>query len=482
MVGIVGAQSIGEPTTQMTLNTFHFAGVASKSNVTRGVPRIEELLSLTENIKKPSITVELNDDDRHDYNNALKIKHYLEYTTIGDITNSVSICYNNKILQDESIFKEYNEFMQLLIDSEKQEEKDEKDEKEDNYWILLLELNKELIFEKNIDIEDIIFAINDMTKYNLTKKPKILEDKEINTIYSDLNSDEIIFRINIRFYDEILNGKEKNKKLKSLFKNKPLDAEDKIHNLKNIQDFILNKIVLKGVKNISNVLIRKSVNNLVLKNNEYIKEDYWVLDTIGTNLKDMLLLDNINVDKTISNNIQEVFNVLGIEAARKCLYNEITEAFSDTKKINVHHIDLLCDRICATKKMVSVFRHGINKDDIGPIAKASFEETPEMFFKAAVHGELDPLTGVSSNVMCGQKGLFGTNMFQVVYDINTALNSENQYDFSKTTNKLEELEELENNTELTEENICDNIEISNSINNINKNEVIEDNDNWNIDF
>ena len=71
--------------------------------------------------------------------------------------------------------------------------------------------------------------------------------------------------------------------------------------------------------------------------------------------------------------------------------------------------------------MVSVFRHGINKDDIGPIAKASFEETPEMFFKAAVHGELDPLTGVSSNVMCGQKGLFGTNMFQVVYDINIKL-------------------------------------------------------------
>ena len=66
--------------------------------------------------------------------------------------------------------------------------------------------------------------------------------------------------------------------------------------------------------------------------------------------------------------------------------------------------------------MVSVFRHGINKDDIGPIAKASFEETPEMFFKAASHGELDLLTGVSSNVMCGQKGFFGTNMFQVVYD------------------------------------------------------------------
>ena len=67
-------------------------------------------------------------------------------------------------------------------------------------------------------------------------------------------------------------------------------------------------------------------------------------------------------------------------------------------------------------KMVSVFRHGINNDDIGPIAKASFEETPEMFLKAARHGELDPMRGVSANVMCGQEGYFGTNAFQVVLD------------------------------------------------------------------
>ena len=57
MVGVIAAQSIGEPTTQMTLNTFHFAGVASKSNVTRGVPRIEEILSLSAHPKKPSTTI-----------------------------------------------------------------------------------------------------------------------------------------------------------------------------------------------------------------------------------------------------------------------------------------------------------------------------------------------------------------------------------------------------------------------------------------
>ena len=63
MVGMLSGQSIGEVSTQMTLNTFHFAGVASKSNVTRGVPRIEEILSLSDNPKNPSLTVYLKPED-----------------------------------------------------------------------------------------------------------------------------------------------------------------------------------------------------------------------------------------------------------------------------------------------------------------------------------------------------------------------------------------------------------------------------------
>ena len=78
---------------------------------------------------------------------------------------------------------------------------------------------------------------------------------------------------------------------------------------------------------------------------------------------------------------------------------------------------MLCDRMCCNDKMVSVFRHGINNDNIGPIAKASFEETPEMFLKAARHGELDMMRGVSANVMCGQEGFFGTSAFQVMLDM-----------------------------------------------------------------
>ena len=135
-------------------------------------------------------------------------------------------------------------------------------------------------------------------------------------------------------------------------------------------------------------------------------------------------LDCIVPGKTLSNDIMEVYNVLGIEAARRCLFEEILDVmeFDDTY-INHHHMHLLCDRMTCNEKLVSIFRHGINKDNIGPIAKASFEETTEMFLQAARHGELDNMRGVSANVMCGQEGYYGTSSFQVYIDSNQLFES-----------------------------------------------------------
>ena len=186
--------------------------------------------------------------------------------------------------------------------------------------------------------------------------------------------------------------------------------------IKSFQDKLLNDIAIRGIKNIEKVNIRKIVNYLKYdsKTASYIKNDIWVLDTVGSNLKEVLSLDNIDVSRTYSNSITEMKEVLGIEAARKCIFNEIKEVmdFADSY-INFHHIGLLADRMTYNNKMVSIFRHGINNDNIGPIAKASFEETTEMFLKAAKHGELDELRGVSANVMCGQDGYYGTSSFSV---------------------------------------------------------------------
>ena len=394
MVGIIAAQSIGEPTTQLTLNTFHFAGVASKSNVTRGVPRIEEILSLSENPKNPSLTIYLKKEDETSKQKARELMHTLEYTILRDVTKSISIYFDpddlsTLITKDKILMEEYKEFTKMMNECADTEEKSTKKSK----WILRLELDKETLLDKNITMDDVYFALRNTYKDN------------VSCIYNDLNADELIMRIRL---DKSLTTK----KIKSL------DQNDKIYLLKNIQENILNNTVLRGIKGIDKVIIRKVPNRVVLKNGNYINEEGWVLDTIGTNLKGVLALDSIDKQRTFSNHIKEISRTFGIEAARQSIFNELTEVLEfDGTYINYHHLELLCDRMTGAKKLCSIFRHGINNDDIGPVAKASFEETPEMFLRAAKHAELDEMRGISANVMCGQKGYYGTSAFEILLDM-----------------------------------------------------------------
>jgi DNA-directed RNA polymerase II subunit RPB1 len=196
--------------------------------------------------------------------------------------------------------------------------------------------------------------------------------------------------------------------------------------------------VIRGISGIRKVNLRKVKDNVVEHNGSYKKQDIWVLDTIGTNLMEILSLDFIDKNRTVSNNIVEVYDVLGIEAARQTIYNEFVEVIEhDGTYINYHNFSILCDRMTFTSRLISICRHGINNDDIGPIAKASFEETPEMFLKAARHAELDTMRGISANVMCGQEGLFGTNAFQVVLDLDEMRKLEDTIQYEQEdTNKM----------------------------------------------
>ena len=394
MVGIIAAQSIGQPTTQMTLNTFHFAGVASKSNVTRGVPRIEEVLSLSENPKNPSITVYLKDYEQTDQKKAKEIMTKLEHTKLIDIAKSSEICFDPSdastlISKDQQMLEQYAMFEEMMTECTGEESVNETSK-----WIVRIELDRESMLDKNIDMDDVNFAIKNT-------------NSDISCIYSDYNSDNLVFRLR---QSTLISSKKK-------IKQKPIDQTDEIYILKSFQNQLLNEVVLRGVPGIGRVIMRSIKNYVSESNDEYKKNDIWVLDTVGTNLIDVLALDYIDSQRTFSNDIQETFRVLGIEAARNSIYTELTDVieFDDTY-VNYHHLDLLCDRMTCNVKMVSIFRHGINSDDIGPIAKASFEETPEMFLKAARHAEVDSVRGVSANVMCGQQGYFGTNTFGVVLD------------------------------------------------------------------
>ncbi len=140
-------------------------------------------------------------------------------------------------------------------------------------------------------------------------------------------------------------------------------------------------------------------------------------------------------------------------------------------------MSMLCDRMCATKKMVSIFRHGINNDDIGPIAKASFEETPEMFLKAARHAELDLMTGVSSNIMCGQDGYYGTGSFQVLLNIDE-MNKLGSAMLEEKIN-IDEMLKVENPNDVCSKQ---NIVINSSTDYINSNNTGDVDDDYELDF
>merc|ERR1711871_409462 len=206
MVGVIAGQSIGEPTTQMTLNTFHMAGVGSKSHVTRGVPRIEELLRLTKNPKNPSLTLYLKHVDETNKDKAIKYANMIEFTRFIDVVKSIQIYFDPNdrstfIEEDQILLEQFYEFEDLI--------KDTNDVSSYSKWIIRIEVDAEILLNKNITMDDINFAITNSSFGN-----------KVHCIYSDYNSDKLIFRIRM---------------VQSSSKKKSLDQSDEISMLKDFQ-------------------------------------------------------------------------------------------------------------------------------------------------------------------------------------------------------------------------------------------------------
>lgn len=468
MVGVIAGQSIGEPTTQLTLNTFHLSGVASKANVTRGVPRIEEILNLTENPKRSSLTVHLKHVDETEMDRAVKYANMLEHTKLVDIVKSMQICFDpvetETRIEDDKVFMEQFYEFEKLVEACNDGPLDDPTVR--SKWIIRMELDSEMLLDKNITMDDIHYAIK-QSSYG----------KNVHCVYSDYNSDKLVFRIRVN--SEVFT--KSTKRVKGI--PNQLDQSDDIYLLRNFQETLLNNIVLRGIKGIQNVLPRKLQNMVEKKDGKYTKKDMWVLDTTGTNLVDTLALDYIDANRTYSNDIREIFDVLGIEAARQIIFNELTDVMESSGDvyINYHHLSLLCDRMTCSKNMISVFRTGILNDDIGPIAKSTFEVHTKVLLDAARHANFDHVKGVSANVMCGQHGCYGTNAFQVILDV-AEMSALDVLEVN-TTNRRDEIEK-EFGLSHADTDACPraNIEIKNNIDNIKRTDVGLCNDDYNMGF
>ncbi len=315
-VGLVSAESIGEPGTQMTLNTFHFAGVA-EMNVTTGLPRIIEIFDAQKEIKTPMTEIFLKAPHNNSIESVKKFAAKIKETLFGEFV----IEYSLDILEQS----------------------------------LKVTLNKPLLDDYGFNVKDVAAGFKTKVK----------------GFAVEVGSNFVTFN----------------------HKGKPEDIKD-LYNLKEK----LRGVKVKGLKGIKQVLpVRRG-------------EEYIVL-TSGTNLKDILELPEVDAARTFSNDINEIYHVLGIEAARQAIINEVYKVIeSQGLNINIRHIMLVADTMCATGIIKGITRYGVVSEKASVLARASFETPIKHLINAALEGEVDNLTSVVENVMINQPVPLGTGL------------------------------------------------------------------------
>ncbi|KAJ3106572.1 DNA-directed RNA polymerase II subunit rpb1 [Phlyctochytrium bullatum] len=416
MIGTIAAQSIGEPATQMTLNTFHLAGVGSKK-VTSGVPRLKEVINVAKNLKTPSLSVILTDEFKlpvpaKDLTDTVRleseklakmVQSTLEYTTLKRMTAYTEIWYDpdpaDPIPKDPNEdWNEDKEIMELFA-------LDDDDFSKYSPWLLRIRLDFARKRDKNLSMEQIAGKIMDAFA------------GELKCWFSDDNTLKplILARI-VREKDDVETQFEEDTFLKKLEVN------------------LLNDIPMCGVKGIKKAYISDRKYELFNSSEDggdgsYILYSEKFLETDGTNLSKVLSLPGVLWQQTTSNSIIEVMEVLGIEATRAALLHELRSVINaDGSYVNYRHLALLSDIMCQRGHLMAITRHGINRTDASALARCSFEETVELLIEAAGAGDRDICKGVSENIILGQLAPIGTGSFEVLLNADMLQNAHDLHD------------------------------------------------------
>ena len=315
-VGVVAAQSIGEPGTQMTMRTFHYAGVA-EINVTLGLPRLIEIVDARKIPSTPTMTIKLTPEYAHDRDLAREVAWAIE---------SSSILHLGSIATD---LAEMN---------------------------VIIELNPGALEQRKITAEEVAAKLKEETGLDVDQKENLL-----------------VMAPEEPSYRELLQLVEKIKKLS-----------------------------LKGVEGIKRVVIRK-------------EGDEYILYTEGSSLKKVMQFEGVDPTRIKTNNISEIGEVLGIEAARNAIINEATDTLREQGlSVDVRHIMLVADIMTVDGELKQIGRHGVSGEKASVLARAAFEVTVNHILDAAVRGDVDDLKGVTENVIVGQPIQLGTGDVKLV--------------------------------------------------------------------
>jgi len=334
--GIVSAQSIGEPGTQMTMRTFHYAGVA-EMNVTLGLPRLIEIVDARRVPSTPIMELHLaaeGEEKEKDPAKALErnlrrareIAQRIETTYVEDVAaidvDTVNMCVDVK--PDEHKMKVRGVTMKEMEDRLKE----------------------------------------------LKQKPGIKQSEEgpmKDITHFEVEGEDQPFKKLHRLVEQIGQAK------------------------------------IRGIEGISRAVIQKRGEN-------------YVVFTEGSNLAKILKEPGLDPAQTTTNSVQEIYEVLGVEAARNAIIKEASDTLKEQGlTVDIRHIMLVSDMMTNDGDVKAIGRHGISGRKSSVLARAAFEITAHHLLMAAITGETDELDGVAENVIVGQPVTLGTGAVNLVY-------------------------------------------------------------------
>ena len=343
-VGITTAQSIGEPGTQMTMRTFHYAGVATV-NVTQGLPRVIEIVDARKSPNTPTMMIYLEEKTldgkkplRTNEKQVQKIAAGLETTTTRDIA-SIDVDVAQRVLT--------------------------------------LDLKNQNLRLKNMNGREVMDKLSRALKLYVQAdnpdRPKQLK---------------------------LIPGVSKEDDLANLAADPPtytalLQLEDKVKKLR-----------LKGLPGISRANVQGPDKNT---------GEYYIA-TIGSNLSKVSEFAGVDRSRTYTNNIVEIYQYLGIEAARQSIISELRDTLEGAGlDVDVRHLITVADVMTSEGEVRAIGRHGVSGTKHSILARSAFEVTVNHLLRAGIIGERDKLKGVTENVIVGQPVALGTGSVELFY-------------------------------------------------------------------
>lgn len=322
-IGIVTAQSMGEPGTQLTMRTFHYAGVL-EMNVTLGLPRVIEIVDARSEPKTPTMTVFLKPGIAKDEEKARRAAARIRMTTLEAFVDEVNLD---------------------MVDKQ-----------------IIIKVDQQALKAFDLTTEELAEVLDKRVRGG----KGVFEDEDTVRVETRKTSLRKLYK----------------------FKRKVMDTR------------------ISGIDDITAAVVSK-------------REGEFVIFTEGSNLKDVLEMDEVDVGRTRSNDFHEVASVLGIEAARNSIVHELQAAMegAGVSNVDVRHIMMVADTMCLTGEVSAIGRYGIAGEKEGVLARASFETPVKHLMGAAMGGEFDEFNSVIANVMVGQPVKVGTGTVRLLMEV-----------------------------------------------------------------